>query len=146
MGRRGRPTCIVSMMSRLQGSVVAKERARVVFGNLGGSLGVWEACHRLGMGRTLFRSLRQAALAAALRALEPRRPGRPRRAPREGDMRVRELEEKLARAQEELAAARVREEIAFYLPRAGRKMRRTAKRATSGVPRSRSSGTCESGV
>jgi GNAT superfamily N-acetyltransferase len=133
MNRRGRPTSVVSMMSHLQGSGIAKERAEVVFRNLGGGLSVSDPYRRLGVGRWLFRELRKAALEAALRVLEPRRPGRPRRPALVKDRRTAELEAKVKRLEEDLAVARVREEIAICLPRtgAGQKKRRSSRRAMS---------------
>jgi hypothetical protein len=55
-------------------------------------------------------------LAAALSALEPRPRGRPvREVPQEG-RRIRELEEKIVRLEEDLAFTRVREELALLVP------------------------------
>src|SRR5262252_9158617 len=97
MVQRGRPTSAESMVERLKGSPLAKERVLVVLENLGGSLPVAEACSRLRISPALFHRQRMAALTAAMSALSPRAPGRPAREAIEGGRRVRELEEKIVR-------------------------------------------------
>lgn len=138
MARRGRPTSAAAVAARLPGSAVAKERAAVLLENLAGRLGVAEACRRLGLSRTLFWNLRAAALAAVLQALEPRPPGRPRRAVEVVDPRLRELEAEVARLQEALSTSRVREEIALCLPQARRRLKKSPFRGprTSATERS----------
>ena len=95
---------------------MAKERVLVILKNLGGTLPVAEACRSISFSRTLFRRHREAMLVAALRAVEPRPRGRPvPGVPPEG-RRIRELEEKIERLEEDLAFTRVREELALLVP------------------------------
>lgn len=116
MVQRGRPTSAVSMVKRLKGSSMAKARVLVILENLGGAVPVAEACRTLNVGRTLFRRHRKAFLLAALRAVEPRPRGRPVCTVPPEDRRIRELEEKIVRLEEDLAFTRVREELALLVP------------------------------
>jgi hypothetical protein len=129
MIQRGRPTSAVSIVKRLRGTSMAKERLLVILENLGGTLPVAAACRRIHFGRTLFRRNREAMLVAALRALEPRPRGRPaRHHPVEG-RRIRELEAKIERLEEDLALTRVREELALVVPWTQRQKKNRAFRA-----------------
>jgi hypothetical protein len=124
MVQRGRPTSAVSMVGRLKGTVIAKERTVVILENLGGALPVAEALRRTGMSRTLFHNLRMATLSAALRAVEPRPPGRPVREIPKHERRIRELEEKILQLDEDLAFTRVREELALLVPWTGHRQKK----------------------
>ena len=119
MARRGRPTLVSSMTARLRGSSAAKERVEVVLKNLAGVMSVQEACSRLSLGRTSFWMLRMTVLEAAVRILEPKRRGRPPGRAPAADRRLQDLERELERMRGELAIARIREEIALFLPKAG---------------------------
>lgn len=137
MARRGRPTSAISIVGRLKGTPQAKERLVVILSNLGGGLSVTQALERLRFSRTFFRRLRRAMLTAALRAVEPRPRGRPVRDVPKAVRRIHELEEKIARLEEDLAFARVREELALLIPRAGRrqkKIRRARASALASTP------------
>jgi hypothetical protein len=116
MVQRGRPTSALSMVKRLKGTSMAKERVLVILENLGGALPVAEACRTLRVSPALFHRKRMAMLAAALRSLAPRPPGRPVRKAPEEERRVRELEEKIERLEEDLAFTRAREELALLVP------------------------------
>jgi hypothetical protein len=116
MVQRGRPTSALSMVKRLKGSLMAKERVLVVLKNLGGLLPVAEACRRLSISPALFHRQRVVALAAAIRALTPQSPGRPVRKASDEGRRSRELEAKIERLEEDLAFTRVREELALLIP------------------------------
>jgi hypothetical protein len=137
MARRGRPTSATSIVGRLRGTPQAKERLVVILSNLGGGLTVTQAVERLKFGRTLFKRLRRTMLAAALKTLEPRPRGRPVQEVPKSARKIRELEEKIRRLEEDLAFARVREELAFLIPWAGRrqkKIRRVRPSAPVSMP------------
>jgi hypothetical protein len=104
------------MVKRLKGSTMAKERVLVILENLGGSLPVREACRRLQVSPALFHRQRVVTLQAALQALSSRPPGRPTREAPEERRRIRELEEKIERLEEDLAYTRAREELALLVP------------------------------
>jgi hypothetical protein len=129
-----------SVVERLKGSPMAKERLLVLLENLGGTHPVSEGSRKLGIGPSRLQRLREIMLTAALGALEPRRPGRPRvRISMEG-RKILELETKLQDLREELDLARIREELALLLPRLRRgqkKARRLRPRPVAGpsVPR-----------
>jgi hypothetical protein len=124
MVQRGRPTSAVSMVGRLKGTAIAKERTIVILENLGGALPVAAALRRTGMSRTLFHNLRMATLAAALRAVEPRPRGRPVREIPKHERRIHELEEKIVQLEEDLAFTRVREELALLVPWTGHRQKK----------------------
>lgn len=131
MALRGRPTSAVSMIGHLKAGAVAKERLLVILGNLSGKLPVAEACRRLGLSRTLFRRLRRAMLIAGLRAVEPRPRGRPVREIPRHERLIRALEAKITHLEEDLAFARVREELALLVPWTGRVQKKTRRIRTS---------------
>jgi hypothetical protein len=74
---RGRPGLGVGHVDRLLGDEESKERLRVILRTTAGELTVEEACARLGIGESRFHEIRQAALQAALLALEVGPPGAP---------------------------------------------------------------------
>jgi hypothetical protein len=125
MVQRGRPTSAVSMVKRLKGTPMAKERVLVILENLGGSLPVSEACRKLSVSPALFHRHRMATLAAALRALEHRPPGRPVEIAPGESRRIRELEGKIVRLEEDLAFSRAREELALLIPWTRRRQKKS---------------------
>jgi hypothetical protein len=120
-----------SVVERLKGTVVAKERLLVLIENLGGMLPVSEGSRKLQIGPSRFQKLREIMLVAALAALEPRSPGRPRERLSLEGRRLRELETKVGDLREELDLARIREELALLLPR----MRKGQKKVRRRRPR-----------
>jgi len=131
MGQRGRPTSAASMVGRLKGSTVAKERMIVILANLGGTLPVAEALRRMRLSRTLFRRLRKTSIQVGLRALEPRPRGRPVREVPRHERKIRELQEKILQLEEDLALTRVREELALLIPWTARRQKKTFMRRAS---------------
>lgn len=127
MAKRGRPRSIVSIIGGLKSGPGAKERLLVILGTLGSTVPISEACRRLGLSRTLFQRLRRATLAAALEAVEPRPRGRPVREVPRHERRITELEKKIAVLEEDLAFARVREELALLVPWTGRRQKKTRR-------------------
>ena len=110
---RGRKPPGPEFVQRLHGSAASKERAEIILQTLTGQLRVHEASARLGITPQRLHMLRQVAVQALVDALEPQPMGRPRK---EADAAA---TAELGRLQQELEAARLREEIALVLP--GRK-------------------------
>ena len=132
MAKRGRPLSVASLVGRLKSGTVAKERLLTNLENLAGTLSIGEACRRLHLARTPFRRLRKAALLAGLRATEPRPRGRPVRETPRHQLQIAKLEEKISALEEDLAVSRVREELAFLVPWAGRRQKKIRKTRVSG--------------
>lgn len=131
MAKRGRPMSVVSLVGHLKSGEVAKERLLTILENLAGTLSIGEACRRLHLARTPFRRLRKAALQAGLRATEPRPRGRPVREVPRHQIQITKLEEKIAVLEEDLAVSRVREELAYLVPWAGRRQKKIRKTRAS---------------
>lgn len=121
---RGRPTSVESMVSRIRASASTRERAVVILSNLGGTLPVRAAVRILGVSPTRFWGLRQVALRAVVTALEVRSVGRPPESASCASAEVRRLEREIEKLREDLAFARVREELALLVPRVTKKGRR----------------------
>jgi transposase-like protein len=112
---RGRKPPGPEFVQRLHGSAASKERAEIILKTLTGQLRVHEASARLGITPQRLHMLRQAGVQALIDALEPQPMGRPRKEADPAAAATAQLE----RLQQELEAARLREEIALLLP--GRK-------------------------
>jgi hypothetical protein len=126
---RGRKPSGPAVVERLPGSPQARERLRVVLETVAGTCRIGEACARLHVSEQRFDQLRAQVLQAGLDSLEPRPLGRPARpVPAAG---VVALQTRIAELETELAAARVREEIALILP---------AVQTTPGAPEKKPSG------
>src|SRR5438874_13203387 len=95
-------------VQRLDGSRQAKDRLQAVLDTVAGKATVLDACERLGICEQRFHQLRIHLLRAALASLEPRTIGRPE---------VQLLSDQVTTLQQELHAAKTREEIALVLPR-----------------------------
>jgi hypothetical protein len=115
---RGRFPSGPEYVDHLEGSAQAKERLREVLQTLAGSHRVQEACQLLGICEQRFDQLRRQALQAALRQLESKPGGRPRREQAVLAEEALALRQQVADLESELRAAQVREEIALVLPRA----------------------------
>jgi hypothetical protein len=111
---RGRFPSGPEYVDHLEGSAQAKERLREVLQTLAGSHRVQEACQLLGICEQRFDQLRRQAL----RQLESKPGGRPRREPVVLAEEALALRQQVADLESELRAAQVREEIALVLPRA----------------------------
>jgi hypothetical protein len=111
VGRK--PLEIDALVERLGGSPVAGERLRVLLANIAGRMTAREACAVLGIEESWFFELKQRSLKRWLDALEPERAGRPPAAPPSAERsRIAELEERVRQLELELAAARLREDLA----------------------------------
>lgn len=109
---RGRKPPGPEFVQRLQGSAASKERAEIILKTLSGQLRVQEASARLGITPQRLHMLRQVAVQALVDALEPQPLGRPRHEADPAAAAAAQLEH----LQQELEAARLREEIALVLP------------------------------
>jgi hypothetical protein len=102
------------IVERLQGSVQAKQRLRVILDTLFGSRRVQEACQELGIGEVRFNQLRLEALEGALAALESKPKGWPPRvAAPASAAELEQLAEMVQALQIQLQTSQVREEIAL---------------------------------
>jgi len=112
----GRPNKGVSHVDNCEGSQQSKQRLKVVMQTFAGGLSVNEALESLGIQRPHFAKLRLRALQGAVDALEPGRPGRPRKHDAEVDGRLAEQEARIAQLQKELQLERARADLAPLLP------------------------------
>ncbi len=113
---RGRRPIGPELTERLEGSASARRRMRVILETLAGTTRVAEACEQLGICAQRFEAIRAEAVRAGIAALEPKPAGRPTRAA-ERPPEIARLEERVEQLEAELAAARVRAELAGRLPK-----------------------------
>src|SRR5271166_3424294 len=104
MSRVGRKPQGAELVDTLGGSEHAKARLKAFLETLSGELTVDEACEQLGICASRFFDQRNAWLHGSLELLEPRLPGRPRKAepPEEVEQlrkRVQELETRVVVAE-----------------------------------------------
>lgn len=128
---RGRYPAGLEYIDKVEGSALAKERARAILATMSGELRWLEACQRLELRETRLHQLRQAALQALVSSLEPGRAGRPSLQTMSEAQRVRELEEALTEKERELEQALVRAEVALILPHATNGAREKKRRASA---------------
>src|SRR5262249_45405092 len=102
---RGRRPEGARLLRRPEGAGGAKGRPGGVLGALAGGRTVADACRRLGLSERRFYALRDRALQAALRGLEPRPAGRPARPGAAADARVATLEATIQELRLDLRAA-----------------------------------------
>jgi hypothetical protein len=100
-------------VQRLQGSAGSKRRLEIILRTVTGELSFTQASAQLGITPQRLHLLRQQALQAAVDELEPRPPGRPRRP---AAVTAAAQGQESERLRQELAVARLREEIALLLP------------------------------
>ena len=117
MTLRGRKPLAAGHVEHLSGSELAKQRLEMILRTMLGELTVAQACERLDIGESRFHALRNQWMQGALELLEPRPMGRPPKVVTEEASRVAVLEAALREREEQLHAARVRQEIAEILPR-----------------------------
>ena len=113
---RGRWPAGPEYLDKLVGSEETKERLKAILDTLYGQVRLLQACAQLDLGETRFHQLREAALQAALTAIEPRPAGRPSRAVTVEADQIRALEQRVRELEQALHEAQVREEIALVLP------------------------------
>jgi hypothetical protein len=115
---RGRYPSGPEFVEHLSGSVIAKNRARVLLETLAGICRVKDACVQLGISEPRFDQLRIHSLEQFVQSMEPRTAGRPPRTPSPAAERIRELEDKVAALEMQVKIAQARAEIALVLPNA----------------------------
>jgi cytochrome P450 len=109
---RGRKPSGPELVQQLEGSAASKKRAEIILRTVAGQLSVTEASALLGITPQRLHVLREEGLQALVDQFEPRPLGRPRKMPASAVALSVEIE----RLQQELEAARLREEIALLLP------------------------------
>jgi len=105
------------LVQHLEGSDQAKDRLEIILETLTGTLPVYEACERLGIGEAMFHRLRTRVLQVAVADLEPRPRGRPRHNPSEAEQQCASLAGEMEVLKSELLAASVRGEVQQILLR-----------------------------
>lgn len=126
---KGRPPLGPKLIESINAPSIAKERARVILETIAGSIGVAEACAKLGVSDTQFHALRQEALTGLVDALAPRPRGRPPAVVDEKDARIAELEQAKLALEANLKAEALRSEIATTMPHVlQRKAERSAQK------------------
>ena len=108
----GRPNKGVGHIDNCEGSEQSKERARVILQTISGELSVQEACDLLGIQRPRFAELRALALQGSVDAIEPGRPGRPRKRDVDEERRERELLARIEELERDVQIARTKEMLA----------------------------------
>jgi hypothetical protein len=103
-------------LDKLQGSLQTKERLKAILDTLYGQARLQEACAQLDISETRFHQLREAAMQAAVTAIEPRPSGRPSRAASAQAEEIRMLQQRVRELEQALHESQVREEIALVLP------------------------------
>jgi hypothetical protein len=113
---RGRRPIGPELVEHLDGSARARRRMQVILETIAGTTRVTEACEQLGICAQRFEALRAEAIGAGIVALEPKPAGRPARVAPDHAPEVARLEARVEQLEAELAAARVRAELAGVLP------------------------------
>lgn len=111
----GRPNKGVDHVDSCEGSRMAKQRAKIVLRTITGELSVHEGMGKIDIQRAQFAKLRNQMLQAAVSALEPGRPGRPRKHDAETDHRLGELSSKVADLEQKLEIERAKAKLAPLL-------------------------------
>jgi hypothetical protein len=123
-GRKPRGPEIVRALA---GGEQERQRLEAILNTMTGQLGFTEAAEQLGITPQRLHMLREQALQAALDALAPQPLGRPPKSSGSDQEKIDVLQHDKERLQRELAASKLREEIAVVLPdrpRRGEKKRR----------------------
>jgi uncharacterized small protein (DUF1192 family) len=114
--RRGRKPLGIDQVDRVPGSPLAKERLRVILANIAGELSIEDACGALGIEPSRLFDLKRRCLEDWVESLEPKTPGRKPDARSAEQVRIDELETRIARLELELKAARLEAELARVVP------------------------------
>jgi len=125
---RGRKPRGPEFVRGLQGGAQERQRLEAILETVAGRLGISEAAEQLQMTPQRVHMLREQALQAAMDALAPQPLGRPPKSGGPDEERIDALQRENERLRRELAASKLREEIAVVLPgrpRRGEKKRRT---------------------
>jgi len=118
---RGRTPQGPEIVRGLEGEPQARERLERILETVSGRLGITAASALLGITPQRLHMLRELALQAALDALAPQPLGRPSTSAESDQDQIDALRRDNERLQRELAASKLREEIAVVLPRRPRR-------------------------
>ena len=113
---RGRPSLGPALADKVEGSVQAKERLKLILQTIAGELSVADACKQLGLSEARFHELRQQWMQDACAALEPKPLGRPKETSIEQEVELLRLHRENQNLKMHLHAAQIREEIAVAMP------------------------------
>ena len=105
----------------LNGGEQERQRLEAILNTVAGRQKVTQAAAQLGISTQRLSTLRDIALQAALDALAPQAMGRPPKRARLDQERINALQRKIEDLEHELAASKLREEIALVLPRRPRR-------------------------
>jgi len=125
---RGRTPQGPEIVRGLEGEPQARQRLERILETVAGRLSVSAAAAHLGITPQRVHMLRELALQGAVDALAPQPLGRPSKSAASEQEQIDALRRDIERLQRELAASKLREEIALVLPRRprrGEKKRRT---------------------
>jgi hypothetical protein len=113
----GRKPLGPALVEHLDGSTSAKERLELILETLSGQVTVVGACQLLGISEAMFYKLRNRVLQVCLEDLEPKPRGRPPQLSSAAAECAAEMTAEIAALEHELAAQKVRFELAQQLPR-----------------------------
>lgn len=134
MPRTGRPPLKGNLVDRLDGSPLAKARAKAILATLAGECSAIDAARSLDCNEANFHAFRNRTLQEMVRGLEPRQPGRKAKQVDPRDEEIARLRAELERARHMLRTMDVRMELAIAgvapasrQPRTRSKKRRTGR-------------------
>ena len=113
----GRKPVGPALAERVSGSQQSRQRLEVLLETITGAKTMDEACRALGIEKSQLFKLRARMLEAAAASLEPGPVGRPPQPVDPQAARIAELEAQIKQLSLELAASRLREELAQALPK-----------------------------
>ncbi len=134
MPRTGRPPLGTKLLDSLEGSALAKSRARAILATISGEWTTIEATKFLDCNEAHFHALRKRTLREMIQGLEPRAPGRKPKVIDPRDEEIARLQNELERTRAALQTLDVRLQLAAAnigagAPKAPRsKKRRTPRR------------------
>lgn len=120
-------------MESLEGTQGAKERLRVALETIAGTKSIAQACEELEVKEATVHELRARALQAALKELEPKAMGRPRKEIAQYG-KVEGLERKVAELERKLTVAEVKADLRAAMPKLIERVKESEKK-TKGSPR-----------
>lgn len=103
-------------MDRFPASEDAKRKLKAILEEMMNEMSVPDACAKLGISETRFYQLREEALTAALRSLEPAAMGRPRKEEVFDGTEVETLRKRVANLENDLVTSQTKTMIATTFP------------------------------
>ena len=114
---RGRPPLGAEIVDRLEGSLQAKQRLRIILRTLAGEVTIPQACAELGIGDSRFHEMRTEILQHTLGDLEPKPVGRPPQTTSQQEDLIAQLQQQVQALKVDLRASQIRQELTLALPR-----------------------------